>query len=162
MVWCGYFKRQDNKKIKDILYLVTVPRVYWCQDALFWYNQERIIILSWYNQISLGSQVQDKHRITLASCETAYLPLSPHWHFSHLGLMLAWGRGRWAVSQKPKLNPKRDGHIWPRYCCCHFLWISVRHTQWPLWDGQLVLALGTFPLKQRDKTYYPKTQECLA
>ena len=23
VVWCGYLKRQDNKKIKDILYIVT-------------------------------------------------------------------------------------------------------------------------------------------
>ena len=28
VVWCGYLKRQDNKKIKDILYIVTVHHVY--------------------------------------------------------------------------------------------------------------------------------------
>ena len=26
-VWCGYLKRQDNKKVKDILYIVTVHHV---------------------------------------------------------------------------------------------------------------------------------------
>ena len=30
MVWCGYLKRQDNKKIKDI---VTVHHVYWCPET---------------------------------------------------------------------------------------------------------------------------------
>ena len=33
VVWCGYSKRQDNKKIKDILYMVTVQHVYWCPEA---------------------------------------------------------------------------------------------------------------------------------
>ena len=31
MVWL--LKRQDNKKIKDILNIVTVHQVYWCPEA---------------------------------------------------------------------------------------------------------------------------------
>ena len=33
VVRCGYLKRQDNKKIKDILHIVTVHHVYWCPEA---------------------------------------------------------------------------------------------------------------------------------
>ena len=43
VVWCGYVKRQDNKKIKDILYIIT--------------GRENDLILSWLQLITfIGAQ----------------------------------------------------------------------------------------------------------